>query len=48
MNNWVNEFKPERTSTRDEPRSRRPVEAATPETFEKVYDMILKDRLVKV
>ena len=32
--NWMNEFKRSRTSTRDESRSGRPVEAATPEIIE--------------
>ena len=40
---WVNEFTC-RTSTRDEPHSGRPVEAAMPEIIEKVHDMVLNDR----
>ena len=47
MYNWVNEFKGGHTSTRDKPRSRRPVETAMPEIIEKVHDMILNDRRVK-
>ena len=43
MYNWVNEFERSRTSTRDEPHSGHPVEAAMPEIIEKVHDMILKD-----
>ena len=46
--NWVNEFKRDRTSTYDEPRLGRQVEAATLEIIEKVHDMILNDRRVKV
>ena len=45
--NGVNEFKRDRTSNRVEPHSERPVEAATPEIIEKVYDMILNVRRVK-
>ena len=48
MYNWVNEFKRCRTSTRNKPRSGRPVEAAMPEIIKKVYDMILKDPRMKV
>ncbi|KAG5343985.1 GVQW3 protein, partial [Acromyrmex heyeri] len=45
--NWVNEFKRDRTST-CAPRSGRPIEAATPEIIDKVHDMVLTDRRVKV
>ena len=48
VHNWVNEFNRGRTSTHDESRSGCPVEAATPEIIEKVHDMILNDRQVKV
>ena len=44
----MNEFKRGLTFTHGEPRSRRSVEAATPEIIGKVHDMILNDRRVKV
>ena len=47
MYKWVNEFKHGRTSTRDEPRSGRSVEAVTPEIMENVHDIILNNRRVK-
>ena len=46
--NWVNEFKCGRTSTKDEPRSGRPVEASTPEIVNKIHDMVSSDRRVKL
>jgi len=47
---WVNEFKHGRTSTCDASRSRRPIEAATPEIIDKVHDIVLTntDQRVKV
>jgi len=44
----VNEFKRGRTSTYDAPRSGRSIEAATPEIIDKVHDIVLTDRQVKV
>ena len=44
---WMNEFK-HRTSTCDAPRLGRPIETATPEIIDKVHDIILTDRRVKV
>ena len=46
--NWVNEFKRGRTSTKDEHRSGRPVEVTTPEMIDKIHDMALSDRRIKV
>ena len=48
--NWVNEFKRDRTSTCDAcvSRSGRPIEAATPEIIDKIHDIVLTDRQVKV
>ena len=48
LNIWVNEFKRGRTSTKDEHRSGRPVEVSTPEMIDKIHDMVLSDRRIKV
>ena len=40
---WVNEFKRDRTSTKDEHRSGRPVEVTTHEMIDKIHDMVLSD-----
>ena len=45
--NWVNEFK-RGTSTCDASRSGRPIEAATPEIIDKINDIVLTDRRMKV
>ena len=45
--NWVNEFKRDRTSTCNALRSGCLIEA-TPEIIDKVYDIVLTDRRVKV
>ena len=44
----MNEFQRGGPSTRDDPRSRRPLEISTPEIIEKAHDMILNDRQVRV
>ena len=46
--NWVNEFKCGRTSTKDEPRSGKPIDVSTPEMIEKIQEMVLHDRRIKV
>ena len=46
--NWVNEFKRGRTSTKDEHRSGRPVEVTTLEMIDRIHDMVLSDRRIKV
>ena len=46
--NWVNKFKRGRTSTSDEHRSGRPLEVSTPEIIDKIHDMVVTDRRVKV
>ncbi|KAG5323337.1 GVQW3 protein, partial [Acromyrmex heyeri] len=46
--NWVNEFKRGRTSTCDAPRTGCPIETATPEIIDKVHDIVLTDRRVKM
>ena len=45
---WFTEFRCGRTSTIDAERSGRPVEAAIPETIEKIRNMLLADRRLKV
>ncbi|XP_036149093.1 protein GVQW3-like [Monomorium pharaonis] len=46
--NWVNEFKRGCTSTKDEHRSGRPVEVTTPGMINKIHDMVLSNRRIKV
>lgn len=46
--NWVNEFKRGRISTSDAERPGRPIEATTPEMMDKIHDVVLADRRVKV
>jgi len=46
--NLGNEFKRGHTSTKDKHRSGRPVEATTPEMINKIHDMVLSDRRIKV
>ena len=45
---WMNDFKRGRTSTKDEPRSGRPVEVTTPQMIEKIHGLIMKDSQMKV
>ena len=46
--NWVNEFKPDRTSIKNEHHLGRPVEVTTPELIDKIHDMVLNSRRIKV
>lgn len=48
VKDWAAQFKRGRISVRDEPRSGRPVEAATEETIEAVKQLILMDTKIKV
>lgn len=45
---WFAEFKNGRTSTIDEPRSGRPNDVTTPEMVDKIHDIVLADRRVKL
>ena len=45
---WVNEFKHGHTLIKDEHRSGHPVEAIIPEMIEKIHDLVLSDRRMKV
>ena len=46
--NWANEFKRSRTSIKDEHRSGRPVKVTTPEIIDKIHDIVLSDRRIKL
>ena len=46
--NWVNEFKRGCKSTKDEHRSGSPMEVTTPEMIDKIHDMVMSDRRIKV
>jgi transposase len=45
---WFNNFRCSHMSTSDAERSGRPVEATTPEIVDKIHDMVMDDRRVKV
>jgi len=48
VHNWVQKFSEWRTSIEDEHRAGRPVEIATPETLQRVEDIIRAERRVTV
>ncbi|XP_058809464.1 protein GVQW3-like isoform X3 [Phymastichus coffea] len=48
VHNWANEFKRGRTLTADEHRSGRPVDVSTPEMINKIHNMMLNDRRIKL
>jgi len=48
VHNWVQKFSEGRTSIEDEHRASRPVEIATPETLQRVEDIIRAERRVTV
>ena len=45
---WFTEFRSGRTSTIDAEHSGRPVDVAIPEAIEKIHNMVLADRRLKV
>lgn len=45
---WVNEFKRGRTTVENDPRSGRPKTVTTPEIVDKVHDIVLNDRRLKL
>jgi len=48
VRNWVQKFSEGRTSIEDEHRAGRPVEIATPETLQRVEDIIRAERRVTI
>ncbi|XP_012561940.1 protein GVQW3-like [Hydra vulgaris] len=48
VNDWYNEFKRGRSSTSDVERSGRPKEVATEEMIEKIHDILIENRKIKV
>ena len=46
--NWVNEFKRGRTSTKGEHRSGHSVEVTNPEMIDKIHDIVLSNRRIKL
>ena len=45
---WINEFKRDRTSTKDEVRPGRRVEAIAPDMIEKIYHVVMEDCRITV
>ena len=48
VKSWVAEFKRDRESLEDDPRTGRPVTMTTPEIVTKIHDMLMSDRRVTV
>ncbi len=48
IHNWVNEFKCSGISTKDEHHSGCTVEVSTPEMINKIHNMVLSDRRIKL
>ena len=46
--NWVNEFKRDRTSTKDEHRSGRSVEVTTPKMIDEIHGIVFSDQRIKL
>ena len=48
VKSWVAEFKRDKESLEDDPRTGRPVTVTTPEIVTKIHDMVMSDRRVTV